>query len=102
MRLPVREDVLSDFARSKFAAHGRGAVVIQERGVLETIAGEQYGTVLAYMYEGSTLLEQVGGRWPGTTRLAVETYDPEREMVVIVLYRNDDLEAFLLPLTTSA
>ena len=37
--------------------------------------------------------------WPGTTGLAVETYDPKREMVVIQLDKAGDLEAYLLPLT---
>lgn len=98
MRLPVREGLLSEFARSKFKYHGRGAVVVEERGAVSTVAGEQHGTVLAYMFEGSDLLARVGGHWPGTTKLAVDTYDPEREMVVIVLGRENSVDAYLLPL----
>jgi hypothetical protein len=98
MRLPVKESVLADFARSKFSHHGRGAVVVEEGGTVRTLDGEKHGTTLAYLYEGSDLLARAGGRWPGTTKIAVETYDPEREMVVIVLPREGDLEAYLLPL----
>ena len=99
MRMPVREEVLTEFARAKFAKFGRGAVVVQESGVVQTVAGEKYGTTLAYLYEGSELFAQVGSRWPGRTKTAVETYDPETEMVVIVLDAANELEAYLLPLT---
>jgi hypothetical protein len=98
MKLPVRESMLSEFARAKFAAHGRGAVVVEEGGVVRTLDGERHGTTMAYIHEGSTLFAQAGGRWPGRTKAAVETYDPEREMVVIVLPREGDMEAYLLPL----
>lgn len=99
MRLPVRESMLSEFARAKFAKHGRGAVVIDEGGSVQTVGGEKSGTVLAYLYPGSVLLEQVGGKWPGDTGIAVETYDPSTEMVVFVLDRAGEFEAYLLPLT---
>lgn len=98
MRLPVKDSVLSDFARAKFSQHGRGAVVVEEGGAVRTLDGEKYGTTLAYIYEGSDLFARAGGRWPGRTRTAVETYDPEHEMVVILLPRSGDLEAYLLPL----
>ena len=100
MRLPVREEVLTEFARAKFSKFGRGAVVVQEGGVVQTVAGEKYGTTLAYLYEASELFAQVGRKWPGTTKVAVETYDPETEMVVIVLDKANNLEAYLLPLRT--
>ena len=98
MRLPVRDDTLAEFARSKYAKHGRGAVVVMEGSVVETVAGEKYGTALAYLYEGSDLLAQVGGKWPGTTKLAVETYDPVREIVVITLDMGNNVDAFLIPM----
>ena len=98
MFLPISEAVLSEFARSKFARHGRGAVVIDEGGAVQTVAGERHGVALGYLFEGSELFAQVGRRWPGRTKVAVETYDPVREMVVIRLDREGELEAFLLPL----
>ena len=100
MRMPVRDQVVSDFARAKFEKHGRGAVVVDEGGVIETHDGvERHGVVLAYLYEASDLFDKVGRRWPGTTGLAVETYDPAREMVVIHLDKSGALEAYLLPLS---
>jgi hypothetical protein len=91
--------MISDFARAKFETHGRGAVVIDEGGALQTHDGvERHGTVMAYLYEASDLFDKVGRRWPGTTGVAVETYDPAREMVVIHLDKAGALEAFLLPL----
>lgn len=99
MKLPVKDSTLSSFARAKFALHGRGAVVVDEGGSIDTLAGEKHGTVLAYLFEGSQLLAQVGGKWPGNTKVAVETYDPEREMVVFVLDRAGEFEAYLLPMT---
>jgi hypothetical protein len=98
MRLPVDNATLAAFARAKFAAHGRGAVVIEEGGAVQTLDGERYGTTLAYLYEASPLFDQVGRRWPGRTKSAVETYDPETEVIVILLERDGDLDAFLLPL----
>ena len=62
-------------------------------------AGEKFGTTLAYLYEGSELFAQVGSKWPGRTGIAVETYDPETEMVVILLDLANNLESYLLPLT---
>ena len=99
MRLPMRDTVLSDFARAKYEKLGRGAVVVDEGGAVRTNDGvELEGTVMAYLYEGSDLFDKVGRRWPGTTGLAVETYDPSREMVVIHLDKAGELEAYLLPL----
>lgn len=99
MRLPFQSTVVSEFARSKFAIHGRGAVVVDEGGAIETNDGvERHGTVLAYLYESSDLFDKVGRRWPGTTGVAVETYDPEREMVIIHLDKAGHLEAYLVPL----
>jgi hypothetical protein len=103
MRLPLRDRMISDFARAKFEAHGRGAVIVDEGGAIETHDGvERKGVVLAYLYERSPLFERVGRRWPGTTGLAVETYDPSREMVVIHLDKAGELEAYLLPLADDA
>ena len=103
MRMPVRDQVVSDFARAKFEKHGRGAVVVDEGGVIETNDGiERHGVVLAYLYEASDLFDKVGRRWPGTTGLAVETYDPAHEMVVIHLDKAGTLEAYLLPLADAA
>jgi hypothetical protein len=102
MNLPVDSATLAAFARAKFAAFGRGAVVIQEGGSVETIDGERYGTTLAYLHEASPLFDQVGRRWPGRTKAAVETYDPETEVVVILLERSGDLDAFLLPLDSAS
>lgn len=99
MRLTVSAQVVAEFARSKYKQNGRGAVVVHEQSVVETIGGQEYGTGLAYLYEGSDLFEQVGRRWPGTTGDAVRTYDPEREMVIITLDRENNLDAYLLPLT---
>ena len=97
--MPVRDKQVSEFARAKFARHGRGAVVVDEGGAVRTSDGvEREGTVMAYLYEGSDLFDKVGRRWPGTTGLAVETYDPSREMVVIHLDKAGQLEAYLLPL----
>lgn len=98
MRLPVRDDTLAEFARAKFARHGRGAAVVMEGGVVETVGGERFGTALAYMFEGSELLARVGGHWPGKTKSAVETYDPEREIVVITLDLANNVDAFLIPM----
>src|SRR6185369_14677498 len=99
MRLPLRDRMVSDFAKSKFEIHGRGAVVVDEGGTIETNDGvERRGTVLAYLHERSDLFDRVGRRWPGTTGVAVETYDPTREMVVIHLDKAGELEAYLLPL----
>jgi hypothetical protein len=101
MRLPVRDTRVSEFARAKFERHGRGAVVVDEGGMIETNDGvERHGVVLAYLYEASDLFEKVGRRWPGTTGLAVETYDPSTEMVVIHLDKAANLEAYLVPLVT--
>ncbi len=92
--------MVSDFARAKFETHGRGAVVIDEGGAIQTNDGvEREGTVLAYLHERSDLFDRVGRRWPGTTGVAVETYDPTREMVVIHLDKAGELEAYLLPLS---
>ena len=98
MKLPVDSATLATFARAKFAVHGRGAVVVQEGGSVQTIDGERYGTTIAYLHEGSALFEQVGRRWPGRTKAAVDTYDPATEVVVILLERSGELDAFLLPL----
>ena len=99
MRLPVRDTRISEFARAKFARHGRGAVVVDEGGAIQTNDGvEHRGVVLAYLYEGSDLFDKVGRRWPGTTGVAVETYDPSQEMIVIHLDKAANLEAYLLPL----
>ncbi len=98
MQLPISDTVLSEFARSKFEHHGRGAVVIDEGGAVQTIGGERRGIALAYLWEGSDLFDQVGRHWPGSTGIAVETYDPTKEMVVIRLDRAGELEAYLLPL----
>ncbi|MCC6742627.1 MAG: hypothetical protein IT175_02090 [Acidobacteria bacterium] len=96
VRLPVRDDTLAEFARSKFAKHGRGAVVVMEGGVVWTKEGEKFGTALAYFHEGTELFHQAGGHWPGKTKLAVETYDPEREIVVITIDMGNKIEAFLI------
>jgi hypothetical protein len=99
MRIPMHDKMVSEFARAKFATNGRGAVVIDEGGVIQTNDGvERHGTVLAYLYEASDLFDRVGRTWPGTTGVAVETYDPAREMVVIHLDKTGALEAYLLPL----
>lgn len=98
MRLPVREETLAEFARAQYARHGRGAVVVQEGGVVTTLDGDRYGTTLAYLYEGSELFAKVGSRWPGRTKSAVDTYDPENEVVVIVLDMANNLESYLIPI----
>jgi hypothetical protein len=91
--------MVSEFARAKFEAHGRGAVVVDEGGAIQTNDGvERHGTVLAYLHERSDLFDKVGRRWPGSTGIAVETYDPAKEMVVIHLDKAGELEAYLLPL----
>jgi hypothetical protein len=99
VKLPLRDKQVSAFARAKFNRHGRGAVVVDEGGVIQTHDGAEHrGVVLAYLYEASDLFDKVGRRWPGTTGVAVETYDPAREMVVIHLDKAGALEAYLLPL----
>lgn len=103
MRIPLRNGMVSEFAKAKFDVHGRGAVVIDEGGAVSTADGaEREGTTLAYLYEGSDLFDKVGRRWPGTTGLAVETYDPSREMVVIHLDKAGELESYILPLLDDA
>jgi hypothetical protein len=99
VKLPMRDKQVSEFARAKFAKHGRGAVVVDEGGLIQTHDGAEHrGVVLAYLFEGSDLFDKVGRKWPGTTGVAVETYDPANEMVVIHLDKGGALEAYLLPL----
>ena len=99
MRVPLHDKMLTEFARAKFEVHGRGAVVVDEGGSIQTHDGvERGGTVLAYLFEGSDLFDKVGRRWPGTTGIAVQTYDPKKEMVVIHLDKSGELEAYILPM----
>src|SRR5829696_6794779 len=72
VNIPIDSATLAGFARANFAAHGRGAVVVEEGGAVRTLDGERYGTTLAYLYEASALFEQVGRRWPGRTKAAVD------------------------------
>ena len=103
MRLPLRDKQISEFARAKFARHGRGAVVVDDGGAIQTNDGAEHsGVVLAYLFEGSDLFDKVGRKWPGTTGVAVETYDPANEMVVIHLDKAGALEAYLVALADEA